>query len=127
MFSYNIKTTEADLDIIKKIEIPSWIPTKCQPYWEEVTKYDWNATTSIKIMYAESGCNPTAKNMSDNHRTCIGSYGLMQIGCGYDNLIEPTTNIKIAYEEKYKTKIKWNHWPVCKSIKGKPPIVNCVD
>ncbi len=118
LFSYNIKTSDADLDILKPIEIPSWIPTKCKPYWEEVTKYDWDATTTIKVMYAESGCNSQAKNMQDSHKTCKGSFGLMQISCGYKDLHNPVQNIKIAYEEKY-SKGGWSHWSVCRSI------VNC--
>jgi hypothetical protein len=133
IFTNNVQTTDAELSVMKPIEIPAWIPKVCQPYWEEVTKYDWNATTSIKIMYAESGCNPKAPNLEDNHKVCKGSFGLMQISCDFGVLYDPVENIRVAYEEKYLVKngkgevvgTTWKPWSVCKSVNGKPPLVDC--
>lgn len=71
-------------------------------YASELSKYDWDVATMQRIMRAESGCNPTNHNHTDNHRVCLGSYGLLQIGCvhGYSvaHLSNPINNIAAAYK-----------------------------
>ena len=71
-------------------------------YAAELAKYDWNVATMQRIMRAESGCNPTNHNYGDNHRSCLGSFGLLQIGCvhGYSvaYLSNPVNNIAAAYK-----------------------------
>lgn len=71
-------------------------------YASELSKYDWDVGTMQRIMRAESGCNPTNHNHADNHRVCLGSYGLLQIGCvhGYSiaHLSNPANNIAAAYK-----------------------------
>lgn len=74
----------------------------CDAYRGLVAQYDWDVSTMMRIMTAESGCNPTNHNHADNHRSCLGSYGLFQIGCvhGYSvaYLSEPANNIASAYK-----------------------------
>lgn len=69
-------------------------------------------------MEAESSCNPQAHNKTDNHRSCIGSYGLMQVGCLHtetpDKLMTPEYNIEIAYKV-YKSS-GWNAWSTYKKV-----------
>lgn len=50
---------------------------------------------------AESGGNPNAINLNDNHGSCQGSFGLFQIGCIHgdkEELLNPIINERIAYE-----------------------------
>lgn len=66
-------------------------------------------------MRAESGCNPQSINGQDNHKTCVGSYGLMQVAClhyedGQDKL-DPATNINVAYGV-YQRSNGYNPWSV---------------
>jgi hypothetical protein len=53
-------------------------------------------------MKGESSCNPHAINHQDNHKVCIASYGLFQVGClhfseGQDKT-DIETNIAVAYK-----------------------------
>ena len=100
------------------------LPSKCIPFLAEIEKYDWDTVVASKIMFAESACNPQAVNKKDNHKKCLGSYGLFQVSCTTTTSTDPATNIRLAYEEKYK-KGGFKHWSVCKSVGGKPPKVNC--
>jgi len=74
----------------------------CESFRGIVAQYDWDVNTMMRIMKAESSCIPTKHNFGDNHRTCLGSYGLMQIGCvhGYTvaYLESPENNIAAAYK-----------------------------
>lgn len=74
----------------------------CENYRSAVSQYDWDTDTMMRIMSAESGCNPTNHNYQDNHGSCMGSYGLFQIGCvhGYSvaHLENPSNNIAAAYQ-----------------------------
>lgn len=73
----------------------------CDAYRGLVAQYDWDVNTMMRIMQAESGCNPTNHNWGDNHRTCKGSFGLFQIGCVHGqsvaSLENPATNVAVAY------------------------------
>jgi len=77
-------------------------PVSCEEYRHLVEQYDWDIRTALAVMKAESGCNPEASNWSDNHRTCIGSFGLFQIGCihhsNISDLYSPEFNVQRAYQ-----------------------------
>ncbi len=90
------------------------VPVECSKYVEEIEKYGWDTVIAIKIMYAESGCDPMADNLRDNHEVCFGSYGLMQISCDKGILYDSAKNIKVAYKDKYMQG-GWKHWSVCKN------------
>ena len=70
-----------------------------------IAKYDWDDRLAIAIFKGESGLNPTAVNRKDNHRVCMGSYGIAQLGCVHFgnygltkyNWDEPAANIRAAY------------------------------
>jgi len=68
---------------------------------ELVAKYDWDVEIMTAIFMAESSGSTTVVNHKDNHRVCIGSYGLAQIGCLHvddpEKLKDPVYNIEIAY------------------------------
>ena len=74
----------------------------CEPYRSLIAQYDWDVDTMMRIMNAESGCNPTNHNYQDQHGVCQGSYGLMQIGCVHGHsqayLENPANNIAAAYQ-----------------------------
>lgn len=70
-------------------------------YYDLLSQYDWDVATMQRIMRAESGCNPNNHNYGDNHGVCLGSYGLLQIGCVHGQTMEylsdPANNIATAY------------------------------
>jgi Lysozyme like domain len=65
--------------------------------------YDWPQQVAYAVCMAESGGNTNATNMNDNHGSCVGSYGLFQVGCfwygyyGYEISHDPNVNAQIAY------------------------------
>lgn len=70
-----------------------------------ISKYDWDSTIMYRIMECESKSNPNAVNTRDRHRTCNGSYGLMQLSCEHltdygiwDSWNDPAENIRVAYD-----------------------------
>jgi len=113
--------TEAPIvEASKKVDlIKTKVPANCNDFRSEVEKYDWDSEIALQIMKLESSCNTEAVNKTDNHKVCVGSYGLMQIGCIHtDNvelLKEGNYNIKIAYEV-YK-KQGWEAWSVYSKIR----------
>ena len=74
----------------------------CGNYQGLLAQYDWNVSTMARIMKAESGCDPGNHNWGDNHGSCKGSFGLLQVGCvhGYsaDHLSSPANNVAAAYK-----------------------------
>lgn len=85
--------------------------TPCEQVQAEIAKYsDWDNNTVQAIAQAESrGCNPQNHNLSvgETHRRadgsviCVGSYGVLQVGCLHfqkgedrDNL---ATQIEVAH------------------------------
>lgn len=74
----------------------------CDNYRGLVSQYDWDTNTMMRIMAAESDCDPTNHNWADSHRTCKGSFGLLQVGCvhgyGSDYLSNPANNVAVAYD-----------------------------
>lgn len=65
--------------------------------------FDWPQDVAYAVCMAESSGNQYVHNGGDNHGSCIGSYGLFQIGCfwypyyGYDLSYDPQVNAQIAY------------------------------
>lgn len=80
----------------------SGVSGNCQSYRSLVAKYDWDVNTMMRIMNAESSCIPTKHNHADDHRVCLGSYGLFQVGCVHGYAIayleSPENNIAAAYK-----------------------------
>ena len=92
-------------------------PAKQEPTPEPITapparvgcelayNYDWPQKIAYAVCMAESGGNQYAHNGTDNHKTCIGSYSLFQVGCfwypfyGYseNDFYNPEINTQIAY------------------------------
>lgn len=76
----------------------------CEQVKREIQKYEWDSTLIMAIAKAENRtCDPGNHNlsMSENHGVCVGSYGVLQVGClhykegeNYDDL---STNVKVAY------------------------------
>lgn len=87
----------------------------CEAYRSLVSQYNWNVNTAMAVMKAESGCNTMAKNTTDNHGVCMGSFGLFQISCHSGAVYDPAQNVAIAYQ-KYQAR-GWQPWGVCTSGK----------
>lgn len=96
-------TVEEPIIVEEVIEAP--VLVGCDLYRAEVEKYDWDPDTMMRIMKAESGCNPEALN--DNPATGDYSVGLLQINLYGGNaahrppeeeLLIPKNNIAFAYE-----------------------------
>lgn len=71
-----------------------------------------NYKVAVAVAMAESGLNPRATNMKDNHGVCKGSFGIFQLGCLHEDnpiaLYDVEYNIKRArelYEES-----GWTIW-----------------
>ena len=76
----------------------------------------WNYEEAKKMMMCESSGNPSAINWLDNHGVCMGSFGLLQMGCfrgTQEELFNPEINIRLAYE-LYKRNGGWSRdWVNC--------------
>jgi hypothetical protein len=103
---------------IQAIEKPIVYAVGCELYRPLISQYGWNVSVAMRVMQAESGCNPNAANWTDSHSTCNGSFGLFQIACFSGQVYDPAQNIAIAYQ-KYQAR-GWQPWGVCN--RG---IVNC--
>lgn len=86
-------------------------PVGCENYRALVSQYNWDVRTMMAVMQAENqACDPNRNNLSagethygmDGNVICVGSYGLMQMGCLHftDNQDgnDPATNIAVGYE-----------------------------
>lgn len=87
----------------------------CEEYRGLVAQYSWNVNVAMAVMRAESSCNPSAHNTTDNHGVCMGSFGLFQISCHSGAVYDPAQNVAIAYQ-KYSAR-GWQPWGVCTSGK----------
>lgn len=76
---------------------PKQIVQGCEQYRSLVTQYAWDVSVAMAVMKAESGCNPMAANNTDNHRVCMGSFGLFQISCHSGQIYDPAQNVRIAW------------------------------
>ena len=128
---FNVKQTEQDKKIetakVAKQSLKSMAVQRpvlsggCEQYRPLISQYAWNVETVLAICSAESGGNANAVNAGDRHETCLGSYGLLQIDCGWyykANLFDPVTNIRLGYG-KYLAS-GYLPWSVCRTK------VNCV-
>lgn len=94
----------------------AYVPAGCDSFIPLLAEYPWDINVALAVLTAESGCNPSVPNHSDQHRGCAGSYGLMQIACVHtqtfgvtvEALYDPATNIRIAYA-LYKER-GWQPW-----------------
>lgn len=70
---------------------------------------NWNVDVAYAVCMAESGGNTNAANYNDNHGSCIGSFGLMQLACFWiPNPTDPTANIAKANE--IWSRSGWQPW-----------------
>lgn len=99
------ETKPAEVVVEKPVEKPVETPV-VRHGCEIAYNYDWNAKVAYAVCMAESGGNQNAHNKGDNHKTCIGSYSLFQVGCfwypyfGYseNDFYNPQINADIAYK-----------------------------
>lgn len=83
-----------------------------------VNNYNWNKQVAYAVCMAESGGNPNATNMQDNHGSCVGSFGLMQVACIHGGAFyDPKQNMDKAYQVyscgsriNNKCVPSWNPW-----------------
>jgi hypothetical protein len=94
-------------------------PIGCEHYRTEVSKYNWNVEVMLRIMKAESSCNPNAVGDDYPIRGLHApSCGLLQIRTlsGRPSCVElkdPATNIAWAYRI-YQSQ-GYPAWSVCKT------------
>jgi len=77
----------------------------CELVRQELVKYPgWNTNLMMAIARAENrNCDPLEHNLTntENHRVCIGSYGVLQVGCVHfrsdENRNDTATVVKVAY------------------------------
>ena len=87
-------------------EVPPVTPvTGCEAVASEISKYgEWDQQTMVAIAKAENrACDPFGHNLSagENHGVCIGSYGVLQVGCVHYNgedVNDLAINVSIAHE-----------------------------
>lgn len=110
------KVVENVVSVARSEATPQPVSKDC--YYDLLSQYDWDVATMQRIMRAESGCNPTNHNWSDNHGSCLGSYGLLQIGCihgkSVDYLSIPENNIQTAYIIYLRQ--GYGAWGVCNTM-----------
>lgn len=62
---------------------------------------DWDTRLMYAICMAESGGNSNAVNWNDNHGVCMGSGGLLQLGCvhfpNFQLTLDPVANIDAGH------------------------------
>lgn len=111
----NLKTQYVRKDDLTCIDKPTQpttttrVSTSCEQWRPLVEQYSWDVDVALAVMQAESGCNPAAANHADNHGTCIGSFGLMQLACFWtDNPHDPATNVAKAAEIYARS--GWQPW-----------------
>lgn len=75
-----------------------------------VRKYtNWDTNVAYAVCMAESGGNSNAANYNDNHGSCRGSFGLMQLACFWiPNPTDPEANIAKANE--IYSRSGWKPW-----------------
>ena len=105
-----LKTSKVNSPKKPQQQVAVTYPIGCEQYRSEVAKYNWPVNTVLRIMKAESRCNPNAVSPTNDH-------GLMQLH-GIP-IYDPAKNIAYAYNEKYM-KGGFSHWTVCTN-----GIVNC--
>lgn len=70
---------------------------------------NWNQSIAYAVCMAESGGNSNAANYNDNHGSCRGSFGLMQLACFWiPNPTDPIANMAKANE--IYSRSGWKPW-----------------
>lgn len=97
-------------------------PTGCSAVASEIQKYSgWDHSIMLAIAKAENTtCDPQRHNetSSETHATCVGSYGVLQVGCvhyldyGYSLTAANKNNFALNVEIAYKVwqKQGYNAW-----------------
>lgn len=77
---------------------------------ELVNNYsNWDRNVAYAVCMAESGGNTYAANYNDNHGSCRGSFGLMQLACFWiPNPKDPIANMAKANE--IYSRSGWSPW-----------------
>ena len=95
-------------------------PIGCENYRHLVNKYNWNADVMLRVMKAESSCNPNAVGDDYPIRGLHApSCGLMQVRTigdrpSCDQLKNPEVNIEWAW--KIYQSQGYNAWTVCRTV-----------
>jgi hypothetical protein len=87
--------------------VASYTTPNCAAYRGLVAQYDWNVSTAMAIMQAESGCRAITPSNAALNFDGVPDYGLMQLH-GMP-ITDPAENIRVAYAVKYKTQ-GWGAW-----------------
>lgn len=89
-----------------------------------VNQYGWPVEVAYGVCQAESQGNTNAHNTTDNHGSCMGSFGLMQLGCfwfpfyGQQVSFDPAVNIDLAYKVWLRSGGSFRQWSTCKIVNG---------
>jgi soluble lytic murein transglycosylase-like protein len=104
-----VKQVQVKRTPLKEVEF------RCNQYLPIIEKYSWNAQTALKVMKAESSCNPKAINLRDSHKGCRGSYNLFQVACIHYKSDQSKDDIELNVQLAYKvyTERGWKPWAVC--------------
>lgn len=93
-------------------KLASMTTPQCETYRGLVAQYDWNVSTAMAIMQAESGCRAITPDNSAINYDGVPDYGLFQLhGIA---VTDPAENVRIAYAVKYKTQ-GWGAWSTYKN------------
>lgn len=104
--------------------------TGCDAVRAEIAKYrGWDTTIMFAIAQAENRtCDSLNHNLtiSEDHGVCIGSYGVLQVGClhyrTHEDFNDLATNVAIAFRV-WEDREKWGNgyeaWSVYSSGKYK--------
>lgn len=101
-------------------EIPATL-TPCETVRVEVAKYSgWDVATISAIAEAENrSCDPLRHNLSadEDHKVCIGSYGVLQVGCLHYREGEDRNDLKtnIAVAHRVYLQQGYNAWTMYKN------------
>lgn len=109
-------------------EIPATL-TPCETVRVEIAKHSgWDVNIMQAIAQAENrSCDPTRHNLSasENHKTCIGSYGVLQVGCLHyrpgEDRNDLKTNVAVAHrvylQQGYNAWTQYNNGEYRKFLK----------
>lgn len=103
--------------------------TPCETVRAEIAKHSgWDVNIMQAIAQAENrSCDPTRHNLSadENHKVCIGSYGVLQVGCLHyrngEDRNDLKTNIAVAHrvylQQGYSAWTQYNNGEYRKFLK----------
>jgi len=109
---------ELEAQLQAKLQAKAKLASDIQAGCRLVYNYsNWNADIAYGVCMAESKGKHTAINVNDHHKTCTGSYGLLQVACfwagyyGYkvEDLYNPAVNVAVA-NKIYSRSNSFNAW-----------------